>query len=250
MLHTGRCGSTVLARMLRQHPMSQIEWDGEIFERQFNGDLTDHRATPPLRLLQERITQSNAHVFGFETKCHPDQHLASDWVGMTIERYVESLRGMKFADFIILRRRNYLRQLVSFYVGRRRGRWHLEAGQAPSPTRVRIDALRCGIGQRPKPILDLFQGLDEAHRRISESIKGAGVLELVYEDDIESDPLIAYRKIADALALGPITPTIPLARINPFSLREMIANYDEVATELVGSPYEWMLEPPEARREP
>ncbi len=37
MLHFGRCGSTVLATMLSQHP--DVTWDGELFEMYRVGQL-------------------------------------------------------------------------------------------------------------------------------------------------------------------------------------------------------------------
>lgn len=246
MLHMGRCGSTVLAHMLRQHDIAEIEWDGEIFERQFNGDLIDNRTIPPLVFLRKRIARSQSRLFGFETKCHPDQHLAPDWIGLSIAAYIDSLYQLGFTDFILLQRRNYLRQLVSFYMGWQRGWWHLPAGEQAPLSRVVIDPAHCRIAQQQKPIRALFEELDETYQEIKQALQPQGFLALSYEDDIAADPTVAYRKVAARIGLRPIEPQIPFTQSNPFALHDVIANYDKIVAALVDTPYEWMLELPVA----
>ena len=69
MFHMGRCGSTVLAKMLEQHP--RIFWDGEIYERV--SPRLYHRLGPRgfLRFKQMR---AGRRFYGFEVKLLKQQH--------------------------------------------------------------------------------------------------------------------------------------------------------------------------------
>ncbi|MCX6973238.1 MAG: hypothetical protein NTZ94_02865, partial [Verrucomicrobia bacterium] len=62
------------------------------------------------------------------------------------------------------------------------------------------------------------------------------------ENDIENDPLKAYSKICEFIGVKATKPTISLSKTTPFSIRDLIENFDEVASCLANTPYEWMLE--------
>lgn len=128
LFHIGRSGSTMLGDLLDQH--SAIAWDGEIYEHAFQrverktGPLFLSSDTsllelcmqpwsellPPdaLEYLQERIALTQKSVYGFEVKFF---HLR--FFGMSLVDYVEGLKNLGFDAFVILKRRNLLRAIVS-----------------------------------------------------------------------------------------------------------------------------------------
>ena len=70
MFHTGRCGSTVLAKMLNQH--SDIYWAGEIFERmpERYQEIASRRDAVELIMDERRreCRRRGKRTFGFEVK--------------------------------------------------------------------------------------------------------------------------------------------------------------------------------------
>jgi hypothetical protein len=65
---------------------------------------------------------------------------------------------------------------------------------------------------------------------------------LFYEDDIQSDPTVAYCKVCHYLDIDPGEPSVSLERVNPHPIREVVENFDEVAALIADTPYAWMLE--------
>lgn len=84
------------------------------------------------------------------------------------------------------------------------------------------------------------------------SLGGRNVLRLTYEEDVERDPRVGYRRICSFLEIKPHDVPVRLGRTNPFTLGELIENFDEVRQALDGSQYGWMLEegPPAPSRDP
>ena len=228
--------------MLRQHTFEEVEWDGEVFERQFNGDLTAWRDTPPLKFLADRIRASSARVYGFEVKCHSSQHLAPGWVNTSIDDFLAAMRASGVTDYVIFKRSNYLRQLVSFYVGWQRKRWHNDAGETPELTRIQLELNSCRIGSYSREMIALFMEIDDMYARLDHLLKKERVLQLTYEKDIRSDPRIGYQRLARWLDLEFLTPSVTLGRSNPYPLRQVLSNYEQVAARLRESEYAWMLD--------
>jgi LPS sulfotransferase NodH len=237
MLHPGRCGSTVVAEMLAEHPA--IHWAGEIFEPLAN---TPGAGEP--KWVEQTIEQScystRARTYGFETKYLPQLHLSAQCINMTLPQYLELLRGLRFTKYIVLERRNYLRRAISGVVGRASSVWH--ARDVPSePTRVHVDVDAFRTWNETEPLVRLFERMDESSRLLRDELRGDDSLFLVYERDIMNDPFDAYRKICDFLGVQPRSPRPAFQRTNPFPIESMISNLDEVTAALDGTPYAWML---------
>jgi hypothetical protein len=69
MFHIGRCGSTVPAEMLKQHPL--VHWDSEIYEP--HGELFYQYgiradASDPIGFLRKRGAGAAKPHYGFEVK--------------------------------------------------------------------------------------------------------------------------------------------------------------------------------------
>lgn len=234
MLHVGRCGSTVVARMLDEHP--DITWDGEIFEPSHRAELNESDDLAPADLIARRRTRA-PHHYGFETKYLASHHLGA--LGMSLPDYLAMLQHLGFDRFVALHRTNYLRRIVSGAVGRRAGTWHRSKPGVGEPVVITLDPQRVPFGGE-QALLDVFAelsaGEEALHRLLPDN-----ALWLTYEDDIAGDPVVAYRRVCDLLGVKPAPAAPQLFPTNPFPLAEMLANYDEIADLLASTPYEWML---------
>ena len=66
------------------------------------------------------------------------------------------------------------------------------------------------------------------------------ILELVYEEDIERDPRIAFNRICSFAEVDQVEIAPDLVRIQTQPIDQLIANCDEVRAALRTTPYEWM----------
>jgi hypothetical protein len=236
MLHPGRCGSTVVAEMLGDHP--RVQWAGEIFE-----GVPWHSPTPAdVTAYVERSSYATlAPYYGFETKYLPHHHLSADGIDMELADYLELLRRLHFSKFILLHRRNYLRRAVSAAVARAQGEWHAKVAPA-EPTRVHVDVNAFQTGNCKEPLVDLFRRMDDAFSLARRLLEGDHLLQLEYEDDVLDDPTVAYQKVCRFLGIEPLKARIKLQRTNPFPYDALIDNFDEVSVVLRDTPYAWMLD--------
>jgi LPS sulfotransferase NodH len=235
--HTGRVGSTVVGDLLGQH--SEVVWRGEMFEEVARRH--GYRPGPgrsAFAMLRTAMRRTREAYFGFETKSLADQHLR--WMGLSMPEYIARLKRHRFGRFIVFVRRNYLRQAVSQEVGNQTLAWHTRV-DLERPTSVRLDPRRVSFGDRALPLLERFEALDEHYRRLFELLPPRDTLRLTFEEHIERDPRIAYETICDWLGLVPEPVTIRYHRTNPFPLRAIVTNHDEVCETLRGTRYAWML---------
>lgn len=243
MFHYGRCGSTVVTDLVGQHP--DVFWDGEVFQEMFRGRLPEQRLTRhPSRLLRLRRLRAGHRFYGFETKFHPAYHLGAAVLDMEPAELVERLERLGFENFIVLERRNYLRQQISEEVGRRRGRvWHQAAGSRPVLHPIVLDVDRVRFGGWRLPLIASFEERDRLYEIQKDLLRGTRHLWMTYEQDVRDDPRIGYRRIVELLGLRPQDDVrILRSRTNPFPLRKILQNFDEVSAALRGTSYEWMLE--------
>lgn len=241
MLHTGRVGSTVVAQMLAGHPA--LIWEGEIFERRLEAPGSRRtRFIPPLIDLRLRLGAAvrAGRRYGFETKHHYEHH--GHHYGLYVEAYVEHLAKIGVDHFIEVRRENYLRQIVSGVRLRGSGRSHARLGERVEREPLVIDPEAVPLGRVHLPLRARFAEMDDLHARTAEALRGRRALHLTYEQDIEDEPWVAYARICEFLGLDPVPTEPTLRRTNDAALTELIANYEEVASDLAGTPYEWMLE--------
>ena len=240
MYHVGRSGSTVLGDLLDQHP--DLHWDKEVLldlRVKRYARLVPFRKriiNDPIKIIHWRMLLSDKRRFGFETMPH---HLEPFGLGMP--EYLLRLRSLNFRHVIILKRENSLRLIVS-YLKARQGQWH-SFHKSPSPggktsIAIQIDDV-FGYGRSLQQNLDYFSNF---HEGIDSNLPDYEILYLTYEKDIALNPLIAYEKCCQFLNLNPFQDvSVRLKKLNPFPLRAMIENYEEVEKNLVGTRYEWML---------
>lgn len=239
MLHTGRVGSTVVARMLEEHP--GIRWEGEIFERRLreNGRRVE---LPPFIDLRARIGSATRDGlrYGFETKHHYEHH--GHLYDLGVDRYVERLERIGFDYFIEVRRKNYLRQIVSGVRLRHSGQSHVSVGDRVERSSLFVDPAAVPLGRVNIPLVERFAVMDTLHKETTRALEGRHALFLTFERDIEKDPQVAYVRICEFLGLEPSPVQVTLRRTNDAPLRDLVSNFDAIVEELSGTEYEWMLE--------
>lgn len=238
MLHAGRCGSTVLSDLLKQHP--GFHWDGEPFENMlpaYSRMSAEHRAE---HVIGNSLYFRDCRYYGFDSKYLPEQHLSPDLANKTPAAYVELLERLGFTHYILLNRRNHLRRAASVAIGTQTGVWY--SSRPGEKVAVRIDPDRFVSYGREMTLLQYFDSIEKRHAAFRDLLVGKRLLELVYEDDIQADPCLGYRKVCDFIGIGPAPVSTQLRRMNPWPLRELIQNYDEVARALAGTPYADLLE--------
>lgn len=239
--HIGRSGSTVLGDLLNQHP--GVQWLGEIYEWP---EFRDRPAAPGpgselLRRLRTRLPAVRKPVAGIEAKFY---HLHDH--GVALHDFLDELRGEAAGTgrcrFIVLRRKNYLRKIVSSLAARQRGRWFARPGSPVPPVRLEINPERVCIDGDAQPLLDYLRDWDAQFDQLDATLATEGALSLTYEDDIEQDPLVAYRKVCRYLGLEPGAPEVRYYRTTPEPLPDIVTTLDAVRRALAGSGYEWMAE--------
>lgn len=257
LFHVGRSGSTVLGDLLDQN--SALHWDGEIYEHAFqrverktgplflpsNTSPFELRAQPwsallpsdALEYLRRRIAQTQKRVYGFEVKFF---HLR--FFGMSLVDYVEGLKGLGFDAFVILKRRNLLKMVVSSLVAAQRKQYHFRNAQGVQRRSIVLDPEKVANDREQKPLLEFFEKYEAMFALLEELLIGERMLELIYEDDLLEDPQHGHRKVCEFLKLECGQPTVNFVRSTPFSLREIVVNFDDVVRTLRDTPYAWMLD--------
>ena len=67
-------------------------------------------------------------------------------------------------------------------------------------------------------------------------------LSLTCEGDLARSPLEGYQRVCRFLGLSALQPHLRHRKLNPGSLADLIANWDEIRTLLAPTPFAWMLE--------
>ncbi len=229
MFHNGRSGSGVLGRILNDHP--RILWDGELLRDTKIAKYLRRGNFDPWEYIRHTEYKAGRYCYGFEMKY---RHMCQ--LNIAKKEFLENVSNLGYAHFILLERRNLLRRIISQRILLKAGFAHLRNGQKPELYSVHLDTK------------DLLKTLELAEREVIEMqklLQGKSFVHLIYEQDILSDPLIAYEKVCVFLGLSvhPLKPR--LRRTNPFMLHEMLSNYQEVAKTLRNTPYAWMLDDPD-----
>jgi hypothetical protein len=241
MLHYGRCGSTVLGNQIGQH--AEVLWEGELFEEMFRGRIPEHSLVrDPFQLLRLRRLYAGLRMYGMEVKFHPRYHLSAPVLDMTPEDCFGRLKAAGATHFVVLKRKNYLRQQISEEVGRQEGRWHRDADEEASFRSISLDPECIRFGGGEIPLLASFRERDAMYDRMETLLADEEALWLTFEDDVRDDPRVGYRRVCSLLDLSPNETTISTGRTNPYPVPDLLDNFDAVADCLRGTTHEWMLE--------
>lgn len=228
MFHLGRSGSQVLATQLAQHP--EIFWDNELFWR---SRLRAYRALgesrfKPLEIALLAPYKTRKPWYGFEMKL-------TDFPAMGLDPapFVDALARNAFGRCITLRRRNVLRQYISAKIMGQTRRTHYRVNEKTTPQRLAVAV---------DDFIEIAARVAVHWATMRQCLQNQQVLELTYEEHIEQDPAVAYRKVCAFLGLEAAPAAIRLRRGNPLPVRELVTNFAELEQALGTSDYAWMLD--------
>lgn len=236
MLHTDRCGSTMLGNLLERHP--SIFWDGDVFGRSRRrwldrGGSDESWEADPAAVLRRRMRLAGRAIYGFGARPWEIEQ-----TGLSLDGFVEILLGAGFDRFILLERRNTLRRVVSS----RRAQVAGSHRRRSSRAKLRVDPDRVRFDGREASLLEHLREHDRRLNELRERLAGQALLELEYERDIRSDPRPGYARACRFLGVDTVDVGVFRARSRPRPLAGLIDDADEVRTAIQGTPYAWMLE--------
>lgn len=240
MLHIGRCGSTVLSNMLKQHP--SIHWKGEFFNKNnIQRYLKKYNTDSPFRALWLKSGAAGTRSFGFEVKAHPVQHPSG--INMTLQGMVEKcVSRIGCRHFILLTRDHLLRRFVSYLAGRKRKQWNFSREETVEEVKVHVPTgtfQKWGRDLTLIEFLELFSGIRERWKSVIP--EGCDTLDLEYAHDILHHPETAYHRAVKWLRLEKHEAEIANRKLNRKPLNVLVENWDEVRDMLGGTRFEWML---------
>ena len=246
--HLGRCGSSVLGSLLAQHP--DVGYGNEIFSpymprRRGNKELP---SIEQVVVASRQQTSSDVHLF--EVKHLLSQNLglypslrATDW----LNRFQE----LGYHHHLLLHRRNGLRRMVSHVRAVADGVYVSTADQ-PSvspPPKLTLPIRDIRHGFEVRSLLEWLQEYERGWQNMQALLRQAAAdgpscrwLSLIYEDDLAESPLDGYHRVCAFLGLSPFVPDLSHRKLNPGSLSDLIANWDEIRALLAPTAFAWMLE--------
>lgn len=224
--------------MLNSHP--DIDWKSELFHPVHEKEMSPAELGDPFEFIQSAAVGSAKRTFGFETKF---QHLDSNGLDIDFGVFLFRLNAIGFTKFILLERKNYLRQAISVARGQLTKTWHVSEKDAkPNFQPFQFDVDQVGLGGKNRSLIECFKFLESYYQIVLEIFQQCGMefLHLKYEDDLEGDATIGFSKAICYLDLPTASVTASLQRLDNRSVAEMISNFDEVCGILRGTHFEWM----------
>ena len=245
--HVGRCGSSVLGSLLAQHP--SIVYSNEIYSRYMprrRGSSSLPSIGSVLEQAEQAVSGSDLHLF--EVKHLPDQNLGL-YPQLELQDWLNHFYAQGYKHHLLMRRRNGLRRIVSHVRAAQSGQYVLGSSSDVvnnSPIKIPLEGIVHGFGRRT--LLGWLEEYERGHEdmqscldALDQSNPDFSWLELVYEDQIEHDPRMAYRDVCNFLGLPAVDVDLRYRKISPGRLVDLIDNLDEVRDCLSPSRFAWML---------
>jgi LPS sulfotransferase NodH len=236
ILTTQRSGSTLLWRYLNGHP--NISAHGEMFLPNHSGSDTyaSFRKSSRAKWLRHYVANKrnlnayfgefffvaqNIEACGFKLMYNQISQNLSEWI------------KQHDVSIIHLIRKNILKTIVSRETNRVRGVAHITANETVDKIKVYLDADK------------LIPSIAKIERMIelqTASFSALPYMEVIYED-FTKDPACSAESIFDFLGVSRIRGLeMPLKKINPDKLEDVIENYAEVKLRLSDQPYSKFLD--------
>jgi LPS sulfotransferase NodH len=238
VLTSSRTGSTWLVDLL--NTQSSVDAHGELF-------LAERRLTPAIagrddfpRFIElhgiPRLTRLPRIVSYLNRLYRTPRAVGFKLMYTQLRRYPEILAycALRRIRIVHLTRLNQIDVIVSGELARMTGSSHAQAGRNSQAPKVHISAASIG-GQIDR----LCKRSRQATRLIE--LSWCPTLEVHYESLLESE--IEFDRVLDFLDVVRSSDPIQskLVKRGHQSHREAIANYEEIRSELAGTPYAWML---------
>ena len=237
IFHIGRCGSTLLSNILGQHPI--VECRGEIFNPLMKIKLRGEPIPSIDNVLLNLRKKKNSPIQIFELKFLNDQHLSL--YKLEINQFIEIVVNNGFNRFIVLERKNYLRRMISHCISQQTSIYHLKANQTAVLVRIKIDLQNIKVGIATRSLIEWMDIFSKSYENIRLMLSYYSFCVLSYVNELLNDITLGYNKVCKYLNIIPDKISITTKRTNPFSLKEILINYNEVERHLHNTIYEWML---------
>ncbi|MEM9941216.1 MAG: hypothetical protein AAF939_06465 [Planctomycetota bacterium] len=223
--------------MLNSHP--QIKWLGEVFHEAHESNESLPSSVQLAKLADQL---KGGQCTGIETKF---QHLDENGLHLDLESLLNELKRLGFHKWIVLRRRNYLRQAISVARGQITGQWHVATASNKTDYRpFALDVEKISLGGRNRSILKCFDDIDQVYRRTETTFSELGLdaLWIEYESDLENEPMVGFKKVIGFLGLSNFSPDVSLQKLESRPIEQVISNFEEVTSALQHSRYAWMCD--------
>jgi hypothetical protein len=222
ILCVGRVGSEHLVSLLDSH--SRVTCFGELFAPP--GGAGPPRATTRVPRFFESGHDDPWAYWGDVTGRLTDQVIGLKLPHSSLKGHPRSgeLVESKEVDFIRMRRTNRLAQYVSVLMALDSGVWQSTDGSYRKRP-VRVDTERCINGLR---------NIDRSEAELDRLAAGHRVFELRYEELALGHGLEAVQEF---LGVEPQPLTSPSEQLRTLPLKDVIENYDELASALADTPF-------------
>lgn len=244
MFHFGRCGSTVTSELLNQHP--DIKWDNELFDnlqRNPKGFIDTQYETDYVKILNNRFKRTKEKIYGFEIKAHNNAHFHRGYLNTDLDEFIDTLFKQGFGTIIILKRKNYLKQLISIARGIQNQKFHYKKNEVVSLDKTHLNPKNAVYGNFKGELIKILEGFDKQYDLIDDLLekKGVSSLKLNYEDHIEKNPVIAYNSICRYLNISAEEVKVKQKKISSGKILNEVLEPNILINYLSNTPYEWML---------
>ena len=215
----GRTGSTLLGELLASHP--------ELF---FADEILRAKVASPTLWVSGQRQRHRRRVYGFHVKIYQ----LSDVQGVhDAGRWLRDMHDRGW-QVLALRRRNLLRHVLSNMTIEATGQVHDRSGSVGHRL-LHVD---------PDHVLHWIGVREQVGWKEAQALDGVPHESFIYEDDLADAAVwqATANRAFGFLGMPTVPVTTSLRRRNPGNLRELIANYDELAVALRGTPYEECLD--------
>jgi LPS sulfotransferase NodH len=218
---TPRTGSTLLVQLLDAHPL--IRCEGET--------LATWRDLPYRFVLgrSKMAARQGFKAYGFK--------MMSDQLAYFLprpRRFLHRLAADGFV-FVQLRRKNLLRQAISYLLAQKRSEWHRYAPAEASPSRVIVDVTA----------LIFWMAYFELHDAVCANVlDGLVTHDLYYEDHLETRELsqTTVDELCASVRVDPSPIDAPMMKLASRRIEDDIANLEDVVKTLSSTRYARFLD--------
>ncbi|QXP80030.1 MULTISPECIES: hypothetical protein [Winogradskyella] len=196
------------------------------------------------QILINRYSRTKEVFYGFETKAINEAHLGKDFLNMDFELYLDKLVKLGFKKFVILKRRNYFKQVFSIARGIENKQFHFKNEDKLKINKINFNPEKVTYGDFKGDLLEVFKRFENQYQHIENLIKSKGLdyLELFYEDHIEKDPTVSYGLICEYLGVQLFDEvSIQQKKIAHKNIFDEIKDPELVKNYLLDTEYSWML---------
>ena len=244
--HQGRCGSSVLGNLLNQH--QNIQSANEIFSRY----MPRRRGNAPIPNIEDVLTNHIEHtqkpILNIEIKYLRSQNI-SLYQKNEIEYWFSKTSEFGFNKHILIHRRNGLRRILSHLMAQRTGIYVQKEEKLSTTERAfNMNCLNIQEGTESRGLLEWLDHYEESYLEMRQALrkwcraqKIQEPLEIIFEESIESNPIIAYKAVCDWLVEKQENPQLYFKRINPEPFSQLIKNWNEIKKLVEASKHAWMV---------